>query len=420
MKLKDAIIIGIIYTPSICLAAIQPTSEHDKNYADQIVINKDSSTTVKSNETNLNQAEILIAPKNSKGVSYNKYDAFHVTKDGIILNNNGVAADFIINEVINGTTSLLDGNIGITGKAAHVVIANPNGIECNNCSFSNALSETLATGKPIIHDDELVGYRLERSISSLDFRVFGGKSIKHIGKIVFRNDNSRYPDNSFNNINIISNNINLEKGLISSKGDLNIYSGERRVMIKEGVKIFENAMQTKEIRYDLPNKIILGDKNGDYKKQGLVSSKNIIINASDTTIDNYGSLESTNNSRKAIQLNLDKTTFNNHGYILANGGYLNLQHNSFFNNMDNGTIGKQYWRGANTADNEYSSQYIAFVPKNTIYPMNNLTLNISEGSQLINNGTFKAYRLYTHNKKMNNIQNNRQDINLYIKLLKIK
>ena len=258
------------------------------------------------------------------------------------------------------------------------------------------------------------------SISSLDFRVFGGKSIKHIGKIVFRNDNSRHPDNSFNNINIISNNINLEKGFISSKGDLNIYSGERRVMIKEGVKIFENAMRTLELRYNLPNKIILGDKNGDYKKQGLVSSKNIIINASDTTIDNYGSLESINSSRKAIQLNLNKTTFNNHGYILTKGGYLNLRHNSFFNNMDNGIIGKHYSLGASTTDNQYNSQDINIVPKNTVYPINNLTLNISEDSQLINNGTIKAYRLYTHNKKMNNIQNNKQDINLYTKLLKIK
>ncbi|EEG83863.1 filamentous hemeagglutinin family domain protein [Proteus penneri ATCC 35198] len=211
MKLRNAIIIGIICAPSMCQAAIQPNYEHDKHYAAQIFINKDSSTTIKPNEANLNQAEILIAPKNAKGVSYNKYDEFHVTKDGVILNNNGVAADFIINEVINGTTSLLDGNIGITGKAAHVVIANPNGIECNNCSFSNTLSETLATGKPIIHDDELVGYRIERSISALDYRAFGGKSIKHIGKIVFRNENNRHPDNSFNNINIISNNINLEK-----------------------------------------------------------------------------------------------------------------------------------------------------------------------------------------------------------------
>ncbi|NBM50305.1 MULTISPECIES: two-partner secretion domain-containing protein [Proteus] len=420
MKLRNTIIIGIIYAPSMCQAAIQPNYEHDKHYAAQIFINKDSSTTIKPNEANLNQAEILIAPKNAKGVSYNKYDEFHVTKDGVILNNNGVAADFIINEVINGTTSLLDGNIGITGKAAHVVIANPNGIACNNCSFSNTLSETLATGKPIIHDDELVGYRIERSISALDYRAFGGKSIKHIGKIVFRNENNRHPDNSFNNINIISNNINLEKGFISSKGDINIYSGERKVMIKKDINILENGMRTRELRYYLPNKIILGDKNGDPRKQGLTSYKNIIINASDTTIDNYGSLESTNSSRKAIQVNLNKTTFNNHGYILAKGGYLTIQNHSFFNNLANGTIGMQYWLGLNKADSKYSSIYIGNVPKNTVFPMNNLTLNISEDSQLVNDGTIKAYRLYTQNKKMNNIQNNRQDINLYTKLLKIK
>lgn len=420
MNLKNAIIIGIIYTPSICQAAIQPNYEYDKHYATHILINKDSSTTIKPNEANLNQAEILIAPTNSKGVSHNKYDAFHVTSDGVILNNKEVAADVIINEVIDGTTSLLDGNIDITGKAAHVVIANPNGIECNNCSFSNTLSETLATGKPIIHDDELVGYQLEQSISFLDRRILGGKPFDYIGKIVFRNENKRHPDNSFNKINIISNNINLEKGFISSKKDITIYSGKKRVMIKEDVTILENAMQTRELRRKLPNKIILGDKNSDPKKQGLTSYKNIIINASDTTIDNYGSLESVNSNRKAIQLNLNNTTFNNHGYILAKNGYLSLQHKSVFNNTDDGTIGMQYWFGTNNANSNTSSTYVGFIPKDTVYPMKKVTLDISENSQLINNGIIKIHRLYTRDKNINNIKNYREDINLYTKLLKIK
>lgn len=420
MKLRNAIIIGVIYTPSICQAVVQHNYEYDKHYSNLVFINQDSSATVKPNETNHNQAEILIAPKNSKGISYNKYDAFQVNDAGVILNNKKVGAELIINEVVDGATSLLSGNIAVAGNAAHVIIANPNGIECQSCSFSNTLSETLVTGKSIIDNDELIGYRLETSISSLDKRAFGGKPIDHIGKIVFSNKDNRSSERPFNKINIISNNISLTEGFVFSKGDINIYSGKRNVIIKEGASILEYGMRTHESKHNLPNQIILGDKNGDPRKQGLMSAKNIIINASDTTINNYGRLESSNSSKKAIQLNLDNTRFNNHGYILAKGGYVNLQNNSLLNNMKNGTIGMQYWLDDSHANSKNSSVYVGTIPKDTIKPMKNLTLDISEDSQLINHGAITAIRLYTRDKNMNNIQNNREDIKFYTKSLKIK
>ncbi|EPL4466828.1 filamentous hemagglutinin N-terminal domain-containing protein [Proteus mirabilis] len=419
MKLRNAIIIGVIYTPSICQAVEQTNYKY---YSDHISINQDSSTIVKPNEINPKQAEILIAPKNSKGISHNKYDTFDVTDAGIILNNKEVAAETIINEVVNGATSFLAGNIAVAGNAAHVVIANPNGIECHNCSFSNTLSETLVTGKPIIDNDELIGYRLETSISSLDKRAFGGKPIDHIGKIVFSNKDNRSSERPFNKINIISNNIKLENGFISSKKDIIIHSGKEEVIIKEGESILkqEYAMRSHIKRDNLPSQIILGDKNGDPKKQGLISSKNIIINASDTTIYNYGSLESSNRSKNAIQLNLNKTIFNNHGYILARGGYLDLQNKSFFHNMESGTIGMPYWLNTGKTNNIYSGIYIGLIPKDTISRMKNLTLNISEDSNLINDGIIMTERLHTRDKNISNIQNNREDVQFYIKLLKIK
>lgn len=420
MKLINVMIIGAIYTPSICQAVVQPNYEYDKHYSNLVFINKDSSTTIKPNEANPNQAEILIAPKNPKGISYNKYDAFHVTNTGVILNNKKVAAELIINEVVDGVTSFLAGNIAVAGNAAHVVIANPNGIECHNCSFSNTLSETLVTGKPVIDNDELIGYRLETSISFLDKRAFGGKPIDHIGKIVFSNKDNRSSEHSFNKINIISNNINLTEGFVFSKGDINIYSGKQNVIVKEGASILEYGMRTLESKHNLPNQIILGNKNSDSEKQGLISAKNIIINASDTTINNYGRLDSSNRSKKAIQLNLDNTIFNNHGYLLAKGGYVNLQNNSLLNNMKNGTIGMQYWLDDSNANSKNSSVYVGIIPKDTIRPMKNLTLDISEDSQLINHGAITAVRLYTRDKNMNNIQNNREDIKLYTKLRKIK
>ncbi len=113
MKLRNAIIIGVIYTPSICQAVEQTSYKY-------ISINQDSSTIVKPNEINPKQAEILIAPKNPKGISHNKYDTFDVTDAGIILNNKEVAAETIINEVVNGATSFLAGNIA----------------QCSSCCYS--------------------------------------------------------------------------------------------------------------------------------------------------------------------------------------------------------------------------------------------------------------------------------------------
>lgn len=421
MKLRNAIIIGVIYTPSICQAVVQPNYEYDKHYSNLVFINKDSSTTIKPNEANPNQAEILIAPKNSKGISYNKYDRFHVTDAGIILNNKEVAAETIINEVVNGATSFLAGNIAVAGNAAHVVIANTNGIECQSCSFSNTLSETLVTGKPVIDNDELIGYRLETSISFLDKRAFGGKPIDHIGKIVFSNKDDLSSERSFNKINIISNNINLTEGFVFSKGDINIYSGKRNVIIKEGASILEYGMSTHESKHNLPNQIILGNKNSDSEKQGLISAKNIIINASDTTINNYGRLESHNkSSKKAIQLNLNKSTLNNHGYILTKDGYFNLKNKSSLYNMEKGTIGMYYPISTNNTENKYSSAPIELITKDNIKSIRKLTLDIGKDSQLVNNGVITAVRLYTHDKNMNNIQNNREDIKLYTKLRKIK
>ncbi|HEJ9413931.1 TPA: filamentous hemagglutinin N-terminal domain-containing protein [Proteus mirabilis] len=421
MKLRNAIIIGVIYTPSICQAVVQPNYEYDKHYSNLVFINKDSSTTIKPNEANPNQAEILIAPKNPKGISYNKYDAFHVTNTGVILNNKEVAAETIINEVVNGATSFLAGNIAVAGNAAHVVIANPNGIECQSCSFSNTLSETLVTGKPVIDNDELIGYRLETSISFLDKRAFGGKPIDHIGKIVFSNKDDLSSERSFNKINIISNNINLTEGFVFSKGDINIYSGKQNVIIKEGASILEYGMSTHESKHNLPNQIILGNKNSDSKEQGLISAKNIIINASDTTINNYGRLESHNkSSKKAIQLNLNKSTLNNHGYILTKDGYFNLKNKSSLYNMEKGTIGMYYPISTNNTENKYSSAPIELITKDNIKSIRKLTLDIGKDSQLVNNGVITAVRLYTHDKNMNNIQNNREDIKLYTKLRKIK
>ncbi len=55
----------------------------------------------------------------------------------------GNAANLIINEVTGSNRSELQGKLEVAGKGANVLIANPNGITCNGCSFVNTPCDYL-------------------------------------------------------------------------------------------------------------------------------------------------------------------------------------------------------------------------------------------------------------------------------------
>ncbi|GAA5785707.1 hemagglutinin repeat-containing protein [Chitiniphilus shinanonensis] len=123
---------------------------------------------------------VQIAKPNDNGVSHNKFDQFGVPQNGMVLNNSGVAtqtqlagqiqgnpflgnsaARLILNEVTGRNPSAMNGYLEVAGKAANVVVANPNGITCNGCGFINAPRATLTTGRPTFGaDGSLTGFRV--------------------------------------------------------------------------------------------------------------------------------------------------------------------------------------------------------------------------------------------------------------------
>ena len=101
------------------------------------------------------------------GLSTNSVGDFDVNSDGTILNNSatsgtatlggtavtansnipaGGEASLILLQVTGTSGSDLDGTIEVFGGEAGLIIANPNGIECDGCAFTNVNRVDLVTG----------------------------------------------------------------------------------------------------------------------------------------------------------------------------------------------------------------------------------------------------------------------------------
>ena len=127
------------------------------------------------------QATIDIATPNSNGLSNNQVDDFDVATDGTILNNSvvdgtaqlgdtdvtantnitGSEASLILLQVTGSTGSNLYGTIEVFGSEAGLIIANPNGIDCDGCGFINTNRVDLVTGTANFSGDDLTGFSID-------------------------------------------------------------------------------------------------------------------------------------------------------------------------------------------------------------------------------------------------------------------
>lgn len=81
----------------------------------------------------------------SGGVSHNTYSHFNVGNAGVDLNNVGVNARTIVNQVTSTDPSVIAGQLAVLGSRANVVLANPNGITIDGGSFVNTGHVALST-----------------------------------------------------------------------------------------------------------------------------------------------------------------------------------------------------------------------------------------------------------------------------------
>lgn len=98
------------------------------------------------------------------GVSNNTYTSFNVGAAGVTLNNSGINARTIVNQVTGTNPSLIQGDITVNGPRANVVLANPNGITVNGGSFVNTGHVALTTGQVSFSDVALASGQFQRNI----------------------------------------------------------------------------------------------------------------------------------------------------------------------------------------------------------------------------------------------------------------
>lgn len=140
MKLKT---LTVITSSLISFSAL---SSSEFTYPNGLEI-KLSGKNQSANISTINNRPILnIESPDAESVSHNLFDEFNVGKRGLMINNNKHAA-VIINEVISGSESRLQGKMHIKGSPAELIIANPNGIFCSGCSTSNTTGLSLVAGK---------------------------------------------------------------------------------------------------------------------------------------------------------------------------------------------------------------------------------------------------------------------------------
>ncbi|HUH54591.1 MAG TPA: filamentous hemagglutinin N-terminal domain-containing protein, partial [Rhodanobacter sp.] len=130
----------------------------------------------------------IVAPS-AAGVSHNQFQSFDVDSKGLILNNSGAvsqtqlagmivgntnlatgpSARIILNEVTGGSPSALNGYTEVAGKAADVIVANPNGISVNGGGFINTTRSVLTTGTPVFGGDgSLQAFRVTRGAIAIN------------------------------------------------------------------------------------------------------------------------------------------------------------------------------------------------------------------------------------------------------------
>ncbi|WP_139699318.1 two-partner secretion domain-containing protein, partial [bacterium endosymbiont of Bathymodiolus sp. 5 South] len=250
-------------------------------------------------------------------------------------------ADIILNEVGSTNRSVLNGALEVFGKNAAVVIANPNGFDCNGCSFINTSKLTMVSGQSRMSDGAITGFKINNDLTS-DFII---------------HELGLYANNT-NDVDIISRAIKL-RGELQAKQDLALKQGNDYYDYTTGeVKSNTNAAP---IEFGIDISHLSNISAGSIKL--IVTEKGAGVNTADgDIITDLSNLEITADGDLVLKANLSSQTDINltshHGDITQSGDIkaaqnIDINANQTYQNEGKDTIAQANLAiTANTVNNQ--------------------------------------------------------------------
>ncbi|CNG23621.1 hemagglutinin/hemolysin [Yersinia pseudotuberculosis] len=371
----------------------------------------------------MTETVVNIQAPDENGLSHNKYSKFDVVANGLFdvttLNNRlaqevdgnsflqDKLATIILNEVNSSQASLLDGNLHVGGQDAHVIIANPAGINCRGCSFTNTSHVTLTTGAPSFSNNKLNNFIVEQ------------------GNINIEKDPSYYMKSGLRNKSMDTTYLDLFAGKITVNGDINaddvyIVTGKNKV----GFSLPGQPLHVS--RLDNENTPVPDTVSLDVSEIGGMYANKIRIYTTDSTIKNKGAIRANDTLSLSSAANIDNSNGNISGkmVLLSSEGVINNSGGTILNNGEYDLLPSQgikiTSRGLNNEGGkiEYKNGSVEIATVNTIKngkgtikatsTQGRVKMNLhsnhlnNTGGSIISSGKVEG--------KVNNIRNNRGSI----------
>ncbi|WP_145600682.1 two-partner secretion domain-containing protein [Yersinia frederiksenii] len=262
---------------------------------------------------------VNIQSPDKNGLSHNKYtqfDAGHYN-DVVIINNalsneidgnrnlESMAAKIILNEVRSPYSSTFAGEVKLAGQNAHVIIANPSGINCYGCSFTDIPHLTLTTGKPSFSENKLSSFRVVEG----EINIHKGgkrKGLQHKGK----GSDIAYLDLFSEKLNVTG-----HLGAVGKVGeveadDVMVVAGKYRIdLAAPGQKLNIKPLSSHLSRPDYFDSVDVGKMGGMYANKIRIVAEGNIKNSNDIVV-----LDSL--------LAITHGNINNNGLVLGKDVYL--------------------------------------------------------------------------------------------------
>ena len=258
-------------------------------YAHQdVILHSDSLSDAKvsiNDDTGKTQIEVINT--NQDGTAHIYYNRLDVDNFGLSLKNNA-EAELIINEVVSKDFSTLRGELELQGKKATVVIANPNGISCRDCSFSGINDIKLIAGSST--------GKFSKTFTIAD--NIGPSVVFYMRNKLDKNEhihiNRNYKDISSGMINIISNDVDLIQGDLNAEyirfdmglseynlGAKNDYNKQSRFLLRLETGINSRYLIIKAKEGNVYNNGNINTLSLNHESYGLINTGNIDINQDD-------------------------------------------------------------------------------------------------------------------------------------------